>query len=81
MKAMIIQHQRGNHSDYQVLNYGKCIFRGTITEVKREMVSMRQFLRSRWRQESTNSTMADYVEYNMGDVWAFKNVNGEWLRM
>lgn len=81
MKAKIIEYQRGNHTDRHVLDNGKTIFSGNISEVKQEMVSMRKFLRRSWHNTSTNDTMKDYVDYNMGDIWVFKMVDGNWVRM
>ena len=81
MKAKIIQHQRGNHSDHQVLEYGKTIYEGTVTDVVKELTEMRKRCRQMWRQKSTDECMSDFVAYEMGDIWAFKFKDGQWKRL
>lgn len=81
MEAKIIRHSRGNHNDIQLLNYGKVIFRGNVTEVKKELAYMRNNCRTMWHSASTDSNMRDYIEYQMGEISAFKCVNGSWERI
>lgn len=81
MKAKLVQHQRGNHSDRQVLDCGRTIFEGTVTDVKKELTEMRKMCRQMWRERSIDQCMADYVAYEMADVWAFKFEDGQWVRL
>jgi hypothetical protein len=79
MKAeyLIINHQRGNHSPEQVYYHGKTHFEGTKTECNAELVRMRKYLRTQWRQTSTNDTQKDFVRYQMGDIFFIKKKDGQ----
>lgn len=81
MKAKIVQHQRGNHSDRQVLDCGRTIFEGTITDVKKELTEMRKRCMITWRERSTDQCMSDYVAYEMAEIWAFRLEDGQWVKM
>lgn len=76
-----MKYKRGNHSDAHVLQYGKVIYEGNVTEVKNEISRMRKFCRDKWYVTSTNNTLRDFVEYEMGDIWAFKVVDGQYQRI
>lgn len=81
MKAKIVKYQRGNHSDQHVLEYGRTIFEGTVTDVVKELTEMRKICRQMWREISTDACMSDFVAYEMSDIWAFKFKDGKWERL
>ncbi len=69
MKAFILTHQRGNHSPEQVYYHGKIVFEGTKKECRQELARMRKFCKNKYYNTSTNDTLKDFVEYEMGDTF------------
>lgn len=75
-QVLIIQHSRGNHSVQQVYYHGRTIFEGNATGARRELARMRKACRNDWYSACTDDKQADYVAYQMGDIFAVDVTDG-----
>ncbi len=75
-KVVIMEHSRGNHSARQVYEYGRKIFEGNATEVRKELARMRRWCREDWYSACTESKQSDYVAYKMGTIFSIDVTDG-----
>lgn len=72
MKYIIIEYQRGNHSDNHIFNYGTVIYEtSNKIELKKEIENIRKCLKRRYLETSTNLTLSDYLNYEMSIYYPY----------
>ncbi|MDR0619171.1 MAG: hypothetical protein LBG17_04665 [Bacteroidales bacterium] len=65
----IYQYQRGNHSIDHVIARGNVIFEGNAKQAKAEISRLKKQAKNKWLNTSTEDSLAEFVQYELDDLW------------